>query len=154
MASRAQIEMIGLVILVVILLFGALFYVRFQVLQPVQSHQDSTLVTTQAYNLLGALLSLPLCEKKTVKQAFIQCSETSTASFCGDLTSCQALKTQLPQILGPAVDRALGLNYSLTARSEEAVFFSISGCTRGITPSYPFQESGKNYEIILTLCKN
>ncbi len=154
MQRHGQIEMIGLVILVVILIFGALFYVRFQMLQPVQSKQDDTLVTTQAYNLLSALLPLPLCEKRTIKDALIQCSEGISAPFCADYSSCQILHEQLPIILGSVLDHSLGLKYSFHARSENAVFFEIPGCTRGITPSYPFQESGKNYEIVLTLCKN
>ncbi len=154
MKRHGQIEMIGLVILVVILIFGALFYLRFHVLQPVQATQDSTLVTAQGYHLLSALLPLPLCDKKTIKDALIHCSEGTSDAFCADLSSCQALHNRLPTILEPAIDHSLGLQYSFQARSENAVFFQIPGCTRGISPSYPFQESGKNYEIALTLCKN
>lgn len=152
--KTAQIEMIGLVLLVTLLLIGGLFYLRFIVLQPEPLATDSTLRTTQVTNLLTALLPLTLCDDKTVRNALAQCATYPDTPFCADRTGCDAIHTSLPPILDATLSRPLGLAYNLTARTPDDAFFSIGPCTTGTAITLPFQEEGKNYELLLRICKN
>lgn len=153
MNTKAQIEIVGLLVIVLLIILGALFYLKFVILQPTPPASESTMRTTQAYNLLNALIPLHLCEEKTLKQALVQCAERPSEPLCAGKTSCDALHTFLPAIVDPVMRDALALNYSFTARTEDREFFTLPGCATGVVPRYTFEEEGKIYELSFKLCK-
>jgi len=80
--KKAQMEIMGMMIIVIILVIAALFYVKFVVLQP-KKEGASTLVQEQAYNLMNAVLNVKVCDGNvSVRDAIKACKEGE--DLCGD----------------------------------------------------------------------
>ena len=67
--KKGQLEMIGLMIIVIILVLGGLFYLRFA-LTPEEKKEDTSV---QAYNLMNAVLNVYICGNTSLRSAIVSC---------------------------------------------------------------------------------
>lgn len=150
---KGQTEMIGLVVIVVLLMIGALFYVRFGILDKEKPKEESTVRVTQAYNLMNALINLQLCEDKSLGDALAQCKEEQNKIFCKEQTACDFVKQEVPHILDPILHETIGVEYSFEAKKGEEVYLSFGRCETGInSPPFRFPESKPRYQAFFKLC--
>jgi len=97
--KKGQIEMIGLVLVVLLLLVGALFYLRFSFSPSTSVSSPSDLDVVRASNLLVALSHLSLSckeEREEVSSLLVRCAHGE--SFCG-VSSCSYLEEQLDPLI-------------------------------------------------------
>ena len=152
MTKKAQAEMLGLVLIIAVLLIAALFYVRFSIFGAKEHREESTIRVTQASNLMNALINLPLCEEKTLKELLPQCAQTTTP-FCGHPNTCIYLEQELPSIIDPILHTSLGIDYTFEAATDTP-FLTFGQCTTGTnSPPLRFTEHGKHYQASFKLCK-
>lgn len=141
-ASKAQTEIVGLLIIVILLIFLSLIYLKFTAITP-----PDTLPTTrthlETHNTLSALMKTsPQGETRSFEELFVTCHTTPL--------TCQALEAHLntlfPIILPP------GRAYALTAQADTTPFLTLGSCSRGITATHSFIRNARYYEITLTTC--
>lgn len=152
--KRAQIEMIGLVLVVVLLLLGALFYLRFGILDKENKREASTLKGTQAFHLTNALVKVRFCDT-SLEDVLIQCEEEPALAFCGRENACAFLEQEIPKIVDPLLHKNVGVRYTFFAQKGEEAFFRLQdtfgGCITGVnSPAYSFK--GRRYKVFFKLC--
>ncbi len=145
MKKSGQIEMIGLVIIVMLIVIGGLLFVRFG-LQSEEVKQETTIQTTQTYHLLNAMLKIELCPETALKKAIDACNENQ--NICNQ-EACQLLKTKIETILQET-------SYKKTAfyaYNNGIEVLKINDCAYGTaSPPYFFKEENKEYEVVLKQC--
>ena len=150
--TKGQMEMIGLVIIVVLLVIGALFYVKFSVFGSNQKREESTVRVTQAYNLMNALLNIALCEKP-LKEALIACKEQPSEQYCEGKDACAYVKEKVPTVVDPILHQNIGAEYLFEAKKGEEVFLTFGNCEIGTnSPPLRFGSQGRQYQAYFKLC--
>ncbi len=99
MFKKGQIEMIGLVIVVILLAVGLLFYVKFVVFREDTAKQDVVAENAYLTNLMSSIFNLKICESAPVKieEGIINCFNNE--QICGE-EACTYVKSQIKDIIG------------------------------------------------------
>lgn len=148
---KGQLEMIGLMIIVIIIVIAALFYVRFALVQK-EEKQDITL-PTQAFNLMNAVLNVDICEGMTFRSAVVSCG--IGGSVCGEECDFAGDSSVFSDRIDSIVRDVTYLEYSFYVSKGEIDVFKIEGCKFGIdSSSYPISERDQYYTARFKLCKN
>ena len=146
--KKGQIEMMGLVIIVILIVIGGLFYLRFGILGKRSNIEVSNTQNIQAINLINALMNTQICGNETVKQTIIACSNGKEIGCSTD--PCNYLEQNLVTI----IDLATDFNYKLFITKNDVTIKEIGTCSQGITsPKYTFTDQGSVYESHFMLCK-
>lgn len=158
---KAQTEIMGLVILVVLLVIGMLFYVKFALMTEKPSG-DNSLELQRAVFIAGALAKVSICENISLQEAIGYCDNGE--NICGE-KACDIIQKQVPII----VKSALGGEYEVAKPNVEGKKFSffaskkdvvVSGSevgkcpAKGIVGTYTFKSeiTGKEYSANYKLC--
>src|SRR3989344_8037529 len=93
-AKRGQTEMLGLVIIVILIVIGALFYVRFGILGKSGERQqkENTINAIQAYNLMNAIMNVKVCGNVSIREGFALCK--NNGNLC-DENACTYLDNEI-----------------------------------------------------------
>lgn len=147
--KKAQMEVIGLVVLVVIIIVAVGLFIRLSVLKPV-SHSATSVDSIEANNLLNALLKTTICvnEKKSVVDAIKQCKIKQ--DICGE-EPCQYSVNKIKEIMGAVLEEKE--NYDLLVLADQDAIINIKNCKTGVaaSPVY-FFDANFHYTIKLKLC--
>ena len=154
--KKAQMEIMGMMIIVIILVIAALFYVKFVVLQP-KKEGASTLVQEQAYNLMNAVLNVKVCwGNVSVRDAIKACKEGE--DLCGD-NACIYIGDEIKTIVSMSMPKDYA-DYQFIAGKPvssgcEQPFLDVKSkeCKYGVTsPRYINVEA--EYCTLLKLCRS
>ena len=156
--KKAQMEIMGMMIIVIILVIAALFYVKFVVLQP-KKEGASTLVQEQAYNLMNAVLNVKVCwGNVSVRDAIKACKEGG--NLCGeDEDACIYIGDEIKTIVSMSMPKDYA-DYQFIAGKPvssgcEQPFLDVKTkeCKYGVTsPRYINVEA--EYCTIFKLCRS
>jgi hypothetical protein len=159
--KKAQTEMMGLVILVVILLLGAVFYVKFAIIDK-KVEVDTSLFHQRAFFIASAIAKVQIDGNLTLQEAVPRCDND-------ERDICDMIKQKIPEIVG----LALGNEYQLGGKNgiyegklyafnitkngditsgKEVVASGDCGDLSKTTASYPLPGS-KGYNINYILCQ-
>lgn len=148
---KAQVEIMGLVIVVILLVVGALLYLKFGILQGENIEESNTLQINYASNLLNSILNVRACDKKTgFDEGMIMCFKGQ--NLC-DRTACSYLSTEIKDIMG-----SLGLKdeqkYSIWVDNKgKKVYVFQDKCETGVKVDTKVVGSDKlAYQVNLKLC--
>ena len=143
--KKAQIEIVGLLIVVILIVLGGIFYLKFAVLNKKPVEQTSR-QNIQATNLINALMNIRLCDNKfTMKESLILCGNKEL--LC-DEDACNYIKDQLKLI-----DDNIDYKHSFYVKKDQDKIINIEGCEEGIaSPASSFSDKGTYYEAYLLLC--
>ncbi len=145
--KRAQVETMGLMIIVILIVIGALLYLRFGILQSEPTTSVDKIQNIQAINLINAIMNIQICEELSVKEVVVSCENSE------NIQCCNTLEPEISSILGKTADFnnqffILKNNVQIIQIPEELV------CEAGIaSPSYTFTGSGDVYEAYFMLCQ-
>ncbi|MDP3917031.1 MAG: hypothetical protein Q8Q42_01970 [Nanoarchaeota archaeon] len=138
--TRAQSEVIGLLVIVVILIFMGLFYLGFSNISDTGSYVDER-TSIEAENVLKASMKVNIGDTdKTLEDLIIECG----SSACSNLD--MAVEDLYSLILRP------GENYSLSVELEGNVIYSKGICDLGMVSNYFFLRGVSTYKVSLKLC--
>ena len=150
-------EIMGMMIIVIILVIAALFYVKFAVLQP-KKEGASTLVQEQAYNLMNAVLNVKVCwGNVSVRDAIKACKE-GRYLLCGE-DACIYIGDEIKTIVSMSMPKDYA-DYQFIAGKPvssgcEQPFLDVKTkeCKYGVTsPRYINVEA--EYCTIFKLCRS
>ena len=155
--KKAQMEIMGMMIIVIILVIAALFYVKFVVLQP-KKEGASTLVQEQAYNLMNAVLNVKVCDNNvSVRDAIKACKEGGY--LCGEDSACIYIGEEIKTIVSMSMPKDYA-DYEFIAGKPvssgcEQPFLDVKSkeCKYGVTsPRYINVEA--EYCTLFKLCRS
>jgi len=110
---KSQIEMVGLMVLVILIAFAAIFFLRFSISSKeaptAMIHQDNILIT-QASNLQIAIVNTPY-DNKTIGEAIVDC--------CG--SDCTSIKNLIVELINKTVPYT---SFKVEANSQYGECFS------------------------------
>ncbi len=112
---KAQTEIIGLVIIVILIALGMLFALQFAIKKPSAGKTQAVKESTLAANFLNALLSTTTeCNKRSIKELLQDCAVFGAIN-CGAESSCSYAHKAVSEI----IDSTLGKwnkKYALTIK--------------------------------------
>ncbi len=140
--KKAQMEIFGLMIVVILLIIGVLFAVKFVVLKKPPEIKESFTQTQLASNLGLALMesTTEACRGTALKDLMTDCAEWPELGgtiSCDDGTmACEYLNKSVERILNNTVD-VWRVKYELKAstgksRSDEILYFNNRDCTSNV----------------------
>lgn len=141
--KKAQIEMIGLVIIVLLILFIAIFALSFYLSSQKPATTTFKALEIKANNLRNALLKTTLCSTTTIKDEIESCYFGE--SICFD--DCNIIKQKIKEL----IDYSIEENYNFTIKNNE-IFFEISNgsCEEKVSAvCEPIKDTGLESCIIL-----
>ncbi len=155
--KKAQMEIMGMMIIVIILVIAALFYVKFVVLQP-KKEGASTIIQEQAYNLMNAVLNVKVCEGNvSVRDAIKACKEGG--DLCGEDTPCTYIKEEIEKIVSMSMPKNY-VDYEFIAGNPvssgcENPFLDVKTkeCKYGVTSPRYINVEG-DYCTLFKLCRS
>ena len=139
--KKGQIETIGLLVIVVLLLVIGVVFLKFNVNDKHNLKADLR-TNTQTTNLLRAVMKASLSDK-SVSDAVVDCSFNSA--------QCASISDEIKKMLDVSVGK--GKNYEFTASADNKQLISIGNCTDvGIVASYQISKDGAFVEAKLKTC--
>ncbi len=138
--KRGQVEIMGLLIIVVLLLFAGMIFLRFYLMKPASSLPDLR-KNIQVTDMLTAVMHSTYQERR-MSEALIICQEEGT---------CAAVQQELTQIFRTIVQQGQKYGF-LVKKNEEPLFMVADGCDIGIVSSYPMTKGEDTYEARLIFC--
>jgi flagellin-like protein len=131
-------EIVGLLVIIVFIIVGALLYLRLGSFSSVESSFADIRASTEAYNLLKAMMAVNIGEPLDA---------LSYRCYSGD---CRAFEERLRDMIGASLPEGKSHWFSLEAEGQP--LFVFGDCRVGIIGSYPFRYEGVFFEARLRVC--
>lgn len=143
-----QVEIIGLVVVVIIIVIGVLFYIGFGLKKAPQ--KESSIEIGYASNLLSSVLNVQVCNNtKQISEAIVACFNDQ--QIC-DMDACDYVKSETKVIMDRIDIKEFENYYFYAERGSEKKEFSKE-CKFGTqVDSKIVGPSNENYQVNLKLC--
>ena len=148
--NKGQIEMIGLVIVVILLAVGLLFYLKFSVFRENTSKEDVTMQNAYVTNLMISVFNMEICEGSTkIEEGIVACFNGE--NICEN-EACSYVNTSIKSIISD-----IGLksykNYSVWIEKGSLNKTIINQCRTGIqTHTTVVTPNRDHYTAFFRLC--
>jgi hypothetical protein len=119
---KAQMEIMGLTIIIILILIGVLFAVQFVIKKPAPELRESFLRTQQAANMLNAMLGTTTdCEGATVTELLQDCA-TTQSMYCATVdvngNSCEYVELAMGKMFAETITKwNVDFNFSIAGPS-------------------------------------
>lgn len=150
--KKAQIEMIGLVVVVIILAIGLLLYVKLAVFRDQGEKENTIIENAYLTNLMGSVFNVKVCETdlKRVEEVLVMCFENQ--GFCGETDSCNYLKDKIKGIIA-SVGVKNFKKYSVSIEKGNEKIDVLAECKTGInTHTTLVMDEGTHYTANFMVC--
>jgi hypothetical protein len=147
--KRGQIEMIGLLIVVVLILVGVLFYIKFATGVKEDNKMDSVQESIFANNLVLGMGRMEFCDVKFADAIY---EVYQNGNLCG-VDANNYLGGEIGKII-EATEWPGDYQLTVLMENEDGSFFNPGiGCEYGpVSESYIFSSNSMNFEVRLRLC--
>lgn len=157
---KSQTEMMGLVILVLLIVIGAMFYVKFGLMSN-KPEPDTSLAVQRAIFVAGAVARVDVCKNITLQQAIAYCDIKGQA--CGK-DACVYIKEEVPKIIAAALGGEYELGtagiagkkflFNVTRKGVQIAAAGVCPRFSGVPGTYTFKSdiTQKEYDVVYKLC--
>ena len=139
--KRGQAEVVGLLIIVVLLVFIGMIFLRFYLLNPPSTALSTARTSLETNNFLIAIMQTTLGQKQLTEHASTCYNKQST---------CPTLQKDLLDIFSLVLKP--GQKYAFMLKTAEKPFLELGNCETGIASTYSFVEDTIFYDATLKLC--
>lgn len=126
--AKAQLEMIGLVIIVIIVITALLIFLVYQLSHPTKNLQRTYINQEVATNMLISMkeANVQECPNYKLKDLIIDCAKSSPSLICYDQTSCYAANKTIAEMLDKTlVNWSVSFNFSVISPFKGEAFISF-----------------------------
>ena len=155
--SKSQMEIFGLLIIVILIALGLLFAVYYLYTKPdskaVQRGKESLLAANFLNTLLGTTTD---CREKTVRDLLQDCARTGGALNCDGPTTCQKAQEVIGRIMSNTLDSwSTNYRFFMNGTQEvEAIAFSHGECTGELeSKTHALPVGGFDVTLTLDICR-
>ena len=138
--KKGQIEIMGLVIIVILLVFIAIFALSF-IIKPEQENEN--VLKLKANALRSSLLKTNLCGDITVKDEIENCVD----GYHECVDECTVLKQEIEKMIKSSLDNE---KYNFFVSNDEGSFINIDNCVDGVTA---VSQNLRNSKVDVALCR-
>src|SRR3989344_6633814 len=148
--KMGQMEIVGLMVVVIIIIIGALFYLKFGILHQEQDNTDLSIEQSYTINWLNSILNVNVCNNTiSYKSSLIECY--NDGNVCGE-SACDYLKSESNNIIN-----SIGLkeykNYTFWIQSGEDIKFIENECKIGVkADEVILSDNGDEYTVNFRIC--
>ena len=143
LSKKAQSEVVGLLVIVILLIFVGVIFLRFYLIKPDTSYASSR-ASLEAGNVLNALMQVHI--------QGIPFAEYTDQCY-SDATACQGLRLELNALLKEILKPGQKYGFTVVSGGSDVMHVaSQNPCTTGIVNTYSFIENGIFYDASLRLC--
>jgi hypothetical protein len=141
MVRKAQSEVIGLLVIVIILIFLGMIYVGFVNIAGREAYEFER-SSIEVENALKSLMKVKFEDygENTLEELIINCGSGDCGGLEGAITGAYGV------ILRPGTD------YGFLAYRDGVEIYGIKGCDIGLVSSYVFVKNAVSYEANLKIC--
>ncbi|MEW6063548.1 MAG: hypothetical protein AB1571_04230, partial [Nanoarchaeota archaeon] len=147
--KRGQLEMFGLVIIVVLIAVIGLFAIKFVFLRGEEGFTAETKLGIEASNIVNAVLKANICENKDGRSIIIGCCEN--VDNC-NRNSCDIIKSEIKGILGSIEQENKEYRLKI-GNCFEVKSGKFNECKTIVNSNYPIKGANRLYNLELALCK-
>ena len=155
--KKCQLEIFGLVVLIIIILVGFLFFMVYRINNPSQNSKRMYMNGEVATNMILAMTKVNVkeCYDHQLSQLIADCARTYSTFTCGELTSCEVVNMTILSILNSTLVEE-GINYNFTISGTDISFSEKCGPNSvGKVQGYdviPLGSGQQFVEITLDIC--
>ena len=148
--KRGQMEIVGLMVVVILIIIGAIFYLKFGILHKETDNTDLSIEQSYTINWLNAILNVNICNNTiSYKNSLIECYNEGTV--CNE-NACSYTKGESNNII-----KSIGLkdyrNYSFSIQKGEDVKYLNNECKSGVkADEIVLSNNGDEYTINFRIC--
>ena len=150
--KKGQIEIMGLMVVVILIIVGGLFYIKYGVLGGKKEATDSSIEQAYSIGLLNALLNVKVCEEAQIRvgDGLVKCYEGGQ-EICSQ-EACEYLKGQMKDIIG-----SVGLknykSYSFWIEKSGEPKNLFEDCKTGVkTDEVIIADNNEEYTVNFRIC--
>lgn len=128
MKKKAQVEMIGLIVIVILVIIGLLIFTVYKINNPSRNLQKKYMNKEIATNMLIAMTNTNVeeCHDITLASLITDCARTYHSITCYDYTSCEIANKTIYDILNKTlIDWGIGFNLTI---EDTDITFVMYGC--------------------------
>ena len=137
--KKGQIEIMGLVIIVILLVFIAIFALSF-IIKPEQENEN--VLKLKANALRSSLLKTNLCRDITVKDEIENCVDGYN-----ECIECSDLRQDIEKMIKSSLDNE---KYNFFVSNDKGSFINIGNCVDGVTA---VSQNLRNSKVDVALCR-
>lgn len=115
-SRKGQTEMIGLLIIVILIAIGMVFYVKFTMTNTRPNLELQSLNLQRAVFTAGAISKVEICGNYSLEKAAALC-DSGNARICEGKGACDVIKEKMPAI----IKSVLGAEYEVAGESKDAI---------------------------------
>jgi len=143
--KKGQVEIMGLLVVVVLIIIGGVFYLKYCSTQKPDTQIEVNIRQIQTINAVKALMNLRVCDRE-MKEAILLCAD--------DMQLCEQDACEyLDEFVKGVYDRVLEDEYLFVIKERESELLKIGGCDYGVSSGpYLIQEEGRYFEVNLKIC--
>ncbi|HIH26069.1 hypothetical protein J4476_03950 [Candidatus Woesearchaeota archaeon] len=148
--KMGQMEIVGLMVVVIIIIIGALFYLKFGILHQEQDNTDLSIEQSYTINWLNSILNVNVCNNTiSYKSSLIECYNDGIV--CNE-SACDYAKTESSNIIN-----SIGLkdyrNYSFWIQSGDDLKHINNECKTGVkADEVILSDNGDEYTVNFRIC--
>jgi len=128
--KKAQMEILGLAVIIILITLVGLFVVRFVILKPVEIKTSYTMKTLAVDTVTAMLRTNTGCYGESIKDLLMDCAEHSPDGSiqCDGGKSCNYVNNRIEEILNKTLNK-WNKNYIFSA-SQTDIYFENGNCTK------------------------
>jgi len=138
MSRKAQSEMIGLLVIVILIIFIGLVFLRLSLNK--QSSLPELRTNIQANNMLSSILKYSVSDG-SIRDLVVRCVVNN---------ECDMVQKEVKTILDSVIDQRTKYEFLVVSEDKEAL--KIGGCDKGIAGNNQISEQGVFIDVRLKLC--
>ncbi len=135
---KGQTEIIGLVVIVFLLIFGGIIYLKLSSTPPQDYNELRNNI--KGANLLQALVPLTI-NGTSFKEHLVQCKQTH---------QCRLLQQELPKIFATTLPKNQNSQFIIT--NDQTTILNLGSCTTGIANNLPVTTHSMIFDLQLKVC--
>ncbi len=153
--KKGQMEIMGLVIVLMLLSFGLLFVIKFVYLAPERDIRQEHSESQMSANLLNSMLqaTAPNCSNQQIKALFRDCSLNQEIKCVNNNKSCEFLNRTLKVIFNRTLDKWNRRYFFNATNLNENIAFGAQCPGDYDSKFYPIQAGDKTVIVTLKVCQ-
>lgn len=149
--KKGQIEMIGLVIVVLLIVIGGLLYIKFGVLDKKETKKEAVIETVYAVNTLNAIKNVRICGDEQIKMQEAMNSCINGQEIC-EKEACDLIKSEIGVIMD-SIGLTNQYTYSFYLEKKSEIVYIQKQCNYGTKADFKVGDiSSGYYTVNLQIC--
>ena len=151
--KRAQIEIVGLIIVIILVTIGIIFTIKFINEEKPKDYKKEFTQTEMASNMLNAFLkTTSTCKELSMTELLQDCSQSKTIA-CNEKDSCAYVEQEAKKIFGRTLEKwNIGYEFKVFFEEENPILILGKSCANKKSMLFPIPTGSGVLSVKLDIC--